>query len=833
MIDWGCCQSEAGGGSSWITDEQLAGAMAGIREVGASRVRFGAYWQQLVGKNNTFAPSSTLDRAMAGALSNGLKPLIVPLPSPKPFGADEEDFGWLMGELATRYCVTGFTYAGVYYPPIPDLWVEPFNEVNNAAFFESIRAGKYVPYLRAAYDAIKAVAPEAKVISAGIQGQPNDGVFTKSPRSWAREFLDSGGGDVCDFFGQHPYSTTPDYKPIFPTIEGNSFQKLLEVRELLDSYGYSGTLILPTEWGFDTHRWTLDQHRDMIAAQWNIFLDLQRQNVIGPWFHYNYLSMKRSKETESTRGLVEKNFAKKPAWFWLKDAGAATTSVSIRTESRLQFELSADLTPGFTAMQQEKFSYKFTGNTKPTSLFTSFGTDYYVSSGKAQHGPPPHVNGTYYGGMFYNFDQASPDHYCEIERSNLNPSTSDRAPMALIRGTGDGDNWVGAAVHSGGSKSAQILMRVDGGAPKVIASGAGALRYSGDRLRFAADGNVYGIWVLDKYADDWELVFGWVDTAGVTAPVAGNLRTGPGFQHTYSAGEWNTTGIQGTWYGYDLRPVAVPLEDIETVSLLPFTTGASLTGPSSKIISATSILPITTGATVSSPFTPFVLENANVTNGVIPAGASGCWVTLGGAGGRGNNGSSGSGNKAGGRGGSGGARIGRSFIPRSALGSTYSVIRGVNSGAASQFSSGSVVLTAGGGNQGSGSGGTASVAGITGIVTASGSAGGVGGAGTGQPGNPGTANTAGAGPGGGGGGGARGSGGLTTYPGGAGGAASGGTPGGLNGAGGKGGASSRNAAAEDGTAGGAYMAGGGGGGAGMSIGIGAPGGPGYTKIEWV
>src|SRR5690606_26684973 len=123
-------------------------------------------------------------------------------------------------------------------------------------------------------------------------------------------------------------------------------------------------------------------------------------------------------------------------------------------------------------------------------------------------------------------------------------------------------------------------------------------------------------------------------------------------------------------------------------------------------------------------FTPFTEENVNYTNQPTPQGCSGVWVTLIGNGGRGANGAAGIGaDRWGGGGGGGAAVIGRSFIPASYLDTTYSVTRGASNGAASVFSSGSVVLTANGGKtstitrSGSGAaGGTATASGTSGLT---------------------------------------------------------------------------------------------------------------------
>ncbi|MFV8049956.1 hypothetical protein [Mycobacterium sp. 48b] len=152
-----------------------------------------------------------------------------------------------------------------------------------------------------------------------------------------------------------------------------------------------------------------------------------------------------------------------------------------------------------------------------------------------------------------------------------------------------------------------------------------------------------------------------------------------------------------------------------------------------------------------SEFVAFTETNVARTNQPVPDGAEGCWVTLVGAGGGGGGGMFASSSPFGGAGGGGGAKVFRTWIPVALLGSTYTVTRGgwtsggvgVTSGnggngptgGASTFSSGSVSLSAGGGQGGiggrsatasGGAGGTATVSGVT-ATTASGTAGADGG----------------------------------------------------------------------------------------------------------
>ena len=286
------------------------------------------------------------------------------------------------------------------------------------------------------------------------------------------------------------------------------------------------------------------------------------------------------------------------------------------------------------------------------------------------------------------------------------------------------------------------------------------------------------------------------------------------------------TGVRGQIAGTSLEVSATVFPVLKQTQTLS-ASGSVVASPVSAVLKgfgglASLAVTASMDATASINTLPFSLENFSVTNGTVPSGTSGCYVTLIGGGGTGWY-----------TGGGGGARVDRVWIPVASLGSTYTITRGLgvsqNSGTASVFSSGSITLTAGGGIRGDsgGAGGTASAVGITATVH-NGKAGGAPGYfANGQPGGDDSTDNVGAG---GGGAGYNASGGRggnsktrTGTP-----SGSGATPtaadAGDGGAGGSG---------NNGAAGGLY--GGGGGGNYTSTGgaWGGIGGHGYCLVEWV
>ena len=299
-----------------------------------------------------------------------------------------------------------------------------------------------------------------------------------------------------------------------------------------------------------------------------------------------------------------------------------------------------------------------------------------------------------------------------------------------------------------------------------------------------------------------------------------------------SAGSFTATYSQI----YTVAPASTTTGMLASATLIPCYPDVSVAHSSDGTLTATAF-----------PFDPFTEENVTRTNQPVPLGAGQLEIWLIGKGGKGG---SGQGSTSGARNGGGGAGAGArvlATIPASSLGPTYSVTRGTANGAASTFSSGSIVLTANGGGVGisgpsgggGGVGGTATQSGWPGATLQNGTNGGAKGAAAAN-------NANGAGAGGGGGcsvgtndntSGTHGKGGnsaTVTAP-----AGQGATPtaaaAGNGGAGGAGGFPGNPGTGAPGGAGGSYGGGGGGGSAcnrAVPVGVGGDGGAGYNRLVW-
>ena len=364
--------------------------------------------------------------------------------------------------------------------------------------------------------------------------------------------------------------------------------------------------------------------------------------------------------------------------------------------------------------------------------------------------------------------------------------------------------------------------------------------YAGDRITVQRYGNTYVGYLNGIQAMTW--------------PDTGNIVPRDANHRLVGAGLYNDNAGYRSFDSFSTR-------DIEWLSgngTLTASVEGRIPVPRSAALSGDGTLSATMARYF--PSGPFNETNTARTNQAVPAGTFGAWVTLAAGGGGGGSGSGGSFSaRAGGGGGGGGARIARSFVPRSAMGSTYSVVRGLGGaagaagGVSSFVSSPASVSCAGGGQGGNASGGTQGTAGGAGVCTVSGATVTQINGGAGAIGGPTNANAAAganqttASPGGGGGGGrdaigtsrAGGKGGNSNNATGGNGASAGGSQGSPGGAaaapnpgGGGGGGAGSNGNTVTGGAGGVYGAGGGGGGGGNTVFTGGIGGDGYTLIEW-
>lgn len=140
--------------------------------------------------------------------------------------------------------------------------IEVHNEPNLSLEWQNRQpnAAEYVTLLREAYQAIKSVAPQIIVVSAGLAPAPTTADrMAVSDLEYAREMLQNGAGRWFDAFGYHPYgyNAAPEDDP---SPEKYNFRRTELIWRLLREFGINKQIWL-TEFG-----WLRDPAEDGVGC---------------------------------------------------------------------------------------------------------------------------------------------------------------------------------------------------------------------------------------------------------------------------------------------------------------------------------------------------------------------------------------------------------------------------------------------------------------------------------------------------------------------------------------------------------------------------------------
>jgi hypothetical protein len=214
---------------------------------GARYLRFDLPWSFIEARQGEFRWDE-FDRIIEGAQACGLE--VVGLLTYSPRWARAPGTSELSAPVDVGDFVTFVTEAVRRYAPRGiDTW-EIWNEPNVDFFWEpEPDAAAYTELLIAAYDAVKAVDPDATVISGGLAALPDapDG-RTISPTTFLEEMYEAGAAGHFDTLGHHPYA--------FPNVpsedDDGAFGQTRELHELMEQNGDGDKLIWGTEFGAPT-----------------------------------------------------------------------------------------------------------------------------------------------------------------------------------------------------------------------------------------------------------------------------------------------------------------------------------------------------------------------------------------------------------------------------------------------------------------------------------------------------------------------------------------------------------------------------------------------------
>ena len=188
------------------TPATQAAWLANIKGIGITSVRIGANWAWIQYGGPTSYDWSQLDQEIASIRAAGLSldlvitgappwaavPSAASDPSPQP--ADPASFGAFAGAVAARYAPEG----------VRDF--EIWNEPNNVVFWQPApNPAAYTADLIAAHAAIKAVDPQAVVITGGLAPETDNGTDINAI-TYLQDMYADGAKGAFDAVGYHPYS---------------------------------------------------------------------------------------------------------------------------------------------------------------------------------------------------------------------------------------------------------------------------------------------------------------------------------------------------------------------------------------------------------------------------------------------------------------------------------------------------------------------------------------------------------------------------------------------------------------------------------------------------
>jgi hypothetical protein len=150
-----------------------------MRRSGVGSARFAVYWAQMQPQGPQAPDFRSLDRIVTASAKARLPLLPVVLGAPRwatdhldrPIYAprDPSDYAAFLTALVKRYGPGGAFFA--HHPKVrrfPIRAWQIWNEVSNPYYWDPNYAAEYPPLLRAAYDAIKAADPSARVVESGL-----------------------------------------------------------------------------------------------------------------------------------------------------------------------------------------------------------------------------------------------------------------------------------------------------------------------------------------------------------------------------------------------------------------------------------------------------------------------------------------------------------------------------------------------------------------------------------------------------------------------------------------------------------------------------------------
>lgn len=256
-----------GGDFPLLSPEELARDLEAAASTGARWMRIDFSWSRVERTRGRY-DWTDLDRVTAAVDAAGMDVLALPAYTPdwarvpdcegnKCAPADPDDFARFVTAAVERYG-----------PDLVSAW-ELWNEPNIPSFWKPAPdVEAYAELLKASAAAVKAVRPDATVLSAGLSPARTDGTSI-APVEFVERLYELGVMSQVDAVAVHPYSGTA--LPLTPgTEEWNTFLQMEQVHAVMAAHGDGGKGVWGTEFGVATgndRRATSEQQQAAVIAE--------------------------------------------------------------------------------------------------------------------------------------------------------------------------------------------------------------------------------------------------------------------------------------------------------------------------------------------------------------------------------------------------------------------------------------------------------------------------------------------------------------------------------------------------------------------------------------
>ena len=309
----------AGGGSlSKFSAADLNAELDSMQKLGITWVRFDIEWGDVQYSSATSSNWTSYDNLVKAIVAHHMKALGIILFTPQwartpgctggvecpP--SDPSLYATFASEVAARYKGEGLHY-----------W-EIWNEPNNFNFWATkVDCDAYTALLKVTYPAIKAVDPDAVIVTGGLAPESTNDV-SLSPTDFLSCVYNDGGKNYFDAVGDHPYTY-----PNFPSSDGTGAWNQMSVtvpslRSIMVANGDSAKKIWFTEFGTptdgpDSHWYVSEaQQAAMVTDTFNLY---KSYSWAGPLFWYTFKDSGSTTDTnENFFGLIRFDNSLKPAY---------------------------------------------------------------------------------------------------------------------------------------------------------------------------------------------------------------------------------------------------------------------------------------------------------------------------------------------------------------------------------------------------------------------------------------------------------------------------------------------------------------------------------------